>query len=520
MSQRSSYFTYSLKYSNGDAASLLSTVLPPINEKKKRKTRACDGCAVRKTKCDDSRPCRHCVNNNLNCTERRERKKSGPKNLRKKTIDSIQSISKDSNSHSPEHDEAMRSSESSILQSIDFVEVAEYLRTIPPEIMEIVSAFTASSVSSTIIENVTELGRAPTPTANLSALSKRLATLSYVSLIFAALKAESSLDSADMQPSYEQHLKPQLQNYISLLYSDCARYLFLPNGNTADFEANYNLSLANLHMYALIKVGGTSHSLELVYIRSAISHLQILEAHYGKPDIYTIDLRRLLYVWERHSLLFSPEPAFRHSALLVNLSEMERGPLPQSVVYAYYLMLNVLDEQLLFQQVVAEPFSWRFLGSATPMGLSYASTKAKLNELLQNYGTGGHTYSTLSQFLYFMLSLKVIQVYLKELSQEYVALELFEAICQVNVIVNLQRHYLHNFIVVLGVVPQMLEALKAYLQVTVREQWNTHTYESLLQLSHCISYFLGQKSEFNDPILHNWFSQLNDPQQQEFIGGL
>lgn len=61
---------------------------------KKRKTgiRACDGCAIRKTKCEERRPCRHCFNNGLECTDLRERKKSGPKNLRKKTIDSINSI--------------------------------------------------------------------------------------------------------------------------------------------------------------------------------------------------------------------------------------------------------------------------------------------------------------------------------------------------------------------------------------------------------------------------------------------
>lgn len=63
--------------------------------KKKRKTtsRACDACAIRKVKCEQRRPCSHCVTNNLNCTQLRQRKKSGPKTLHKKTLDSINSFS-------------------------------------------------------------------------------------------------------------------------------------------------------------------------------------------------------------------------------------------------------------------------------------------------------------------------------------------------------------------------------------------------------------------------------------------
>lgn len=63
--------------------------------KKKRKAtiRACDACAIRKVRCDEQRPCRHCVTNKLNCTSIRERKKSGPKNLHKKTLATINGLS-------------------------------------------------------------------------------------------------------------------------------------------------------------------------------------------------------------------------------------------------------------------------------------------------------------------------------------------------------------------------------------------------------------------------------------------
>ncbi|KAG2736495.1 hypothetical protein G9P44_000585 [Scheffersomyces stipitis] len=67
--------------------------VPSTNKKRKSNVRACDACAIRKVKCEAQRPCSHCVSNNLNCTQLRERKKSGPKNLHRKTLDSINSLS-------------------------------------------------------------------------------------------------------------------------------------------------------------------------------------------------------------------------------------------------------------------------------------------------------------------------------------------------------------------------------------------------------------------------------------------
>lgn len=64
-----------------------------FHRKRKTNVRACDACAIRKVKCSLNRPCTHCVTNNLKCTQLRERKKSGPKNLHRKTLDSINSLS-------------------------------------------------------------------------------------------------------------------------------------------------------------------------------------------------------------------------------------------------------------------------------------------------------------------------------------------------------------------------------------------------------------------------------------------
>lgn len=53
---------------------------------------ACDACSVRKVRCDGHRPCMNCINNKLDCTNKRPRGKPGPKRIRSKTIKAIQSI--------------------------------------------------------------------------------------------------------------------------------------------------------------------------------------------------------------------------------------------------------------------------------------------------------------------------------------------------------------------------------------------------------------------------------------------
>lgn len=70
-----------------------SLATDPPKKKRKSTLRACDACAIRKVKCEVQRPCKHCIANGLKCTQLRERKKSGPKNLHRKTLDSINSIS-------------------------------------------------------------------------------------------------------------------------------------------------------------------------------------------------------------------------------------------------------------------------------------------------------------------------------------------------------------------------------------------------------------------------------------------
>lgn len=51
--------------------------------------RVCDGCAVRRVRCDGQAPCAGCINASLDCTRIRQRHKSGPKGIKKRTLEKL-----------------------------------------------------------------------------------------------------------------------------------------------------------------------------------------------------------------------------------------------------------------------------------------------------------------------------------------------------------------------------------------------------------------------------------------------
>jgi hypothetical protein len=51
--------------------------------------RVCDACAVRRVRCDGFSQCARCTNAGLDCTRVRPRLKSGPKGIKKKTLDKL-----------------------------------------------------------------------------------------------------------------------------------------------------------------------------------------------------------------------------------------------------------------------------------------------------------------------------------------------------------------------------------------------------------------------------------------------
>lgn len=54
--------------------------------------RVCDACSVRRVKCDGQAPCAACLKSSIDCTRFRQRIKSGPKGVRKKTLERLRTV--------------------------------------------------------------------------------------------------------------------------------------------------------------------------------------------------------------------------------------------------------------------------------------------------------------------------------------------------------------------------------------------------------------------------------------------
>jgi len=54
--------------------------------------RVCDACSVRRVKCDGKAPCGACTKSSVDCTRLRQRVKSGPKGVRKKTLERLKTV--------------------------------------------------------------------------------------------------------------------------------------------------------------------------------------------------------------------------------------------------------------------------------------------------------------------------------------------------------------------------------------------------------------------------------------------
>ena len=114
--------------------------------------RACDACAVRKIRCNSAKPCLHCVQNNLKCTVLRERKKSGPKNLQRKTLDTIDNMM-------TSHPQGVQ------LKSSDVVDILRLLENI--QLAEIIELLTVALIISDIDELIRSVTEASTASLNV-----------------------------------------------------------------------------------------------------------------------------------------------------------------------------------------------------------------------------------------------------------------------------------------------------------------------------------------------------------------
>lgn len=499
------YFAYSIK-EDYDRQARPEPVEPPPKERKK-KTRACDACAVRKTKCDESRPCRHCVYNNIECTELRQRKKSGPKNLRQKTIDSINSISKDA-SISPDKELSATSSVAAIsLPPLlpDLKPVVHALSALPPHIYRATVPFAVPSMvqdGPVLISGLLES----------QGVEMHYASPKHYAVTTLALVMLQVLSVAD-DPLQVVSLTVIMQQHVAHASEKCRQnLLFLLSANNNDFDTHYYLALAELHLFSYLMMSNCTNNHKLVHLRSAITHYQLLEVRYGKDNNSLLpELRRTLFLWERHAHLFDLDPTFRRCGLLLPPSSRLVQDMSSTnvVLDSFYLMLCVLDELMVFQEMVPDPLSWLYQPEPAAIDLPYNDIKLKLLHCFNMSGETTTEYALL-ELLRIGLLVKVLELYAKDLGQMAAIEELLSLVVQANAILGGNDENLKIPIEQFALNTHLLELLKGTLEVTSGEHMDPRAIEALLQLSGYISLYMSNKSDFlmKDATISDWFSRF------------
>lgn len=319
---------------------------PPTPIAHEKKSRACDACAVRKTKCQDERPCAHCVKNGLECTMVRTIKKLGPKTLRKRTLDLISGVqdtivddvrlqtlwvetrlgvsaaTRDEHSKTAGEPEprpvlgvagfpaALQIPESSLSILFDVCLVA-YVRSNLEYLLGTVSRYSPDQVSS----------------------SERLLALLIVWLV---LHAHS--DDARVARLIDS-MAPHLARYYSAAASEL---YFVEMDNAAVETVRYNYAIACFHLAASAAILGKFHQ-AVAHVDLMRSHCAIVKRHMEhsnaeKTAVDTVaELEFCGSLWAAHLAIFHALPAvqrlFMAPGAVRNGIEISQLPLPFSRVY-------------------------------------------------------------------------------------------------------------------------------------------------------------------------------------------
>lgn len=457
------YFAYTIKQDYE------SPLPPPEPRERKRKSRACDACSVRKTKCDDTRPCRHCINNNLECTELRQRKKLGPKNLRQKTIASINSIKDDDG-------EAKKDGSRDDLRP-----VADLFSSLDLKMVHAMAPLTVPLFTLCLPDVISYLPEfIGPPAADVSSRARKLAILTYALVL---IEVMSCLD----EYKHAADLQPLVQKHAARAHAECSEMLL----STLPGPVHYYLALVEIHVCSFLMLRGSHNSQKLVHLRAAITHSQLLDR--DADAVGAAELRRCLFVLERLAYLFS-DPVFRD--LGVMLPQLPPEP-SLDVAEVRGEMIRVLDSHGIFELPFPEPFTWQF---SAECGTLYRSIEQQLPE-----ATG------FAQLIKVLLLFKVLTaVGIDDLDS--CTQELLSLLMNATVVLASQDPTIRVHMAALALVPCLLELLHGCL-VTVKQ--DASTLDALLQFSTCLAAYMPVCREADEllqnPVLGNWFSGVVAP---------
>ncbi|CUM64360.1 uncharacterized protein PRCAT00001962001 [Priceomyces carsonii] len=485
-----------------------------ISKKKSQNVRACDACAIRKVKCEAKRPCHHCLTNNLKCTQLRARKKSGPKKLHQKTIDSINHISDAKDSpHLPQRPPLSNTSSTNTVPlehsdngftdyAISPTVLIETLALMndEPIVLELMKPLTVQSLlmnsvnlmdylSATFRGSMSnEITYSMDHSDSLS-ISKLLVivTLSLLILVnleklnilkfslFALKHRNENLTNKD----YWQDLENSLKLKITDLLAAIDRNLVFPSSNACgnEHQTYYNLSISAIHLYVYYQIlrmdpfdSEMRDQQKLIHLRKAITYFQLINFP-QKNELGIIQLFELyeyLYTIERFRIFFSSNVTILNNSSQLMLSEMKN---------MNFKILNEFNKNVLFEvfktltkdhvfendrvQRIAKlnaVHMSKFSFAENNLAYSkYNDVKFKLYDITNNEP---HT-EILKQIILFKLSL----IDQSELSRESIKMEWMNIVMQLNNLINPQSEILQIHVSNYQMLPHLIQILLAIVEL-------------------------------------------------------
>ena len=478
---------------------------------KKRKTshvRACDACAIRKVKCDLNRPCNHCVSNKITCTLVRQRKKCGPKNLHKKTLDSISSVSV------PDSPICAPVLTKYLLSDISSAEVVELLQMLnQPTVFSFLAPLTVPSTIKSfakhiefINDNSVNEGRIlvdPTDPIFISKLSVifTLILILIENLIkLLSLNHEFKFEVRNL--TYYKNFKHHLQTKLSETLSTLDKLLIFPSFSL-QFKQQityYNQALTSLHLFRYYQIASLNEQQKLIYLRKAITFFQLVSIPVGnKSDLSTVQLYELyetVFELERFNLLFQFNLVLKDSNLLLR-EWVFSASLQVSTDYDNFMfqMLKVLNKYDLFNdKILGALSSYALVPSTSFRGENALESddryvpRVNFEVFKKELDMVQAKYSPSDSIIKNVILFKILVFYSKNLYFK-VTDPLFEIINGINDALDPSDNMLSLSLSNQQVIPHLLQLLRFYVDIEQRSNGApefVNNKRSVIELSHKI----------------------------------
>lgn len=495
------YFAYSLKqeYNTKSDSPLPSE---PIRVKK---ARACDACSIRKTKCDHHRPCRQCVNNNLECSELRERKKPGPRSIRRKTIDSINTLR--NSSESPDNLNIQVDFGNSSLP--DLTIVVQELTQYSPDWFVSCVPLTTYTMASEVRGLLPQLVDDPVIDAShsLRFYLKRYAVMTLLLILLMVSKSSDNSGRIDV-------LLTAVQRHVSCMSQVCNDFIFFEN-NLGGSDVHYYLLLAELHLFSYMQLRSPRSTQNFTRLKSASAHYQVLSAAYGETQLSLNEVRFTIFLWERHAALSHADPSYRNTSFTISSTD-----LPEQLAFTnfgflevYKELLNALDIEGVFKLGLPDLFDFEVKRGFGFSQAKFHQISGRLQQtiLLHCRHTKRPSDLAICHLLELGTRFKILIMSADGASVPFLQEQTLEIVKSINMVfTGLSDDGIRPLLARFSIVTRLLEILEYQLRITGDIDLDSITLDLLIQFSGHINHYVDKcgDSWFKRPIISNWFQKL------------